>query len=290
MRFDVGIVGAGGQLGRLLVSEAIASGASCLATYRYSKIQALNDEGGVTVKYLDLNKHTETWRDLLECHALVITPILSTSEPFISWLRSQKYEGRVVAFSSNNVGLDPDNPVYSKLQKAEGRVLDAGGDTLLIRPTMIYGYPGDGNLSRLMRFAFKYRALPLFGSGRALQQPIHVMDLAKIAFRSLQQASPPPISCAAGPASHSLRELYESVFDSLEMRRAIFHVPTWPLGVVASFSERLGLKMPISTAQLKRIELDKVPTLSVSSAFAPKISLAEGLKRLADDLIHMTDA
>lgn len=196
----------------------------------------------------------------------------------------------MVAFSSNNVGLDPDNPVYSNLQIAENRVLDAGGDTLLIRPTMIYGYPGDGNLSRLMRFALKYRALPLVGSGRALQQPIHIMDLARIAFRSLHQASALQISCAAGPASKSLRELYELVFDSLAMRRTVVHVPTLPLRVVASLSQRVGLRMPISIAQLKRIELDKVPTLPVSSTFVPQVSLADGLKRLADDLNHMADA
>jgi uncharacterized protein YbjT (DUF2867 family) len=49
----------------------------------------------------------------------------------------------------------------------------------LIRPTMIYGAPGDRNMERLLRYVKRIPLFPVPGSGRHLLQPVHVEDLAR---------------------------------------------------------------------------------------------------------------
>jgi uncharacterized protein YbjT (DUF2867 family) len=60
-------------------------------------------------------------------------------------------------------------------------VLNGAPGWAILRPTMIYGYPGDGNLSRLLKLLARLPVFPRLGSGKASQQPIHVEDLARLA-------------------------------------------------------------------------------------------------------------
>ena len=63
-------------------------------------------------------------------------------------------------------------------QAAEAAITSSGLDTTILRPTMIYGTPGDRNMIRLVRWLERWPVLPVFGSGRSLQQPVHVSDVA----------------------------------------------------------------------------------------------------------------
>jgi nucleoside-diphosphate-sugar epimerase len=55
--------------------------------------------------------------------------------------------------------------------------LDVPGDLTTARPTMIYGDPGDRNLSRLLPLLRSTPVRPVPG-GRHLQQPVHAADVA----------------------------------------------------------------------------------------------------------------
>ena len=48
----------------------------------------------------------------------------------------------------------------------------------IVRPTMIYGTPGDRNMIRLVEWINRWPVLPVFGDSRSLQQPVHVKDVA----------------------------------------------------------------------------------------------------------------
>jgi uncharacterized protein YbjT (DUF2867 family) len=60
---------------------------------------------------------------------------------------------------------------------AEQRIAESGLDWIILRPTMIYGAPGDRNLSRLLPLLCRVPVLPVPGGGH-LQQPVHVADVA----------------------------------------------------------------------------------------------------------------
>ncbi len=61
---------------------------------------------------------------------------------------------------------------------AERRIRSSGLQWTILRPTMIYGAPGDRNLSRLLALLRRTPLLPVPGGGRHLQQPVHVADVA----------------------------------------------------------------------------------------------------------------
>jgi nucleoside-diphosphate-sugar epimerase len=68
----------------------------------------------------------------------------------------------------------------------------------MLHPTMIYGAPGDGTVSRLARLIRRAPVLPLPGGGRALVQPVHVGDVAGCIAAALDRAWPVPRAIAIG--------------------------------------------------------------------------------------------
>src|SRR5205814_7044896 len=82
---------------------------------------------------------------------------------------------------------------------AEREVRESGLAWTILRPTMIYGAPGDRNLSRLLVLLARARRgraplpvslplpLPVPGGGRRLQQPVHVADLAEAVLRAVER-------------------------------------------------------------------------------------------------------
>jgi uncharacterized protein YbjT (DUF2867 family) len=71
-------------------------------------------------------------------------------------------------------------PVRSKpiRMRAEALVASSGLDWTILRPTMIYGTPHDRNIARLVRFVMRSPVIPVVAP-RALQQPVHVEDVAR---------------------------------------------------------------------------------------------------------------
>ena len=101
--------------------------------------------------------------------------------------------GRAVFVSTTAVATGL--PARSKAVRlaAEATVRSSGLAWTILRPTMIYGAPGDRNMSRLLALLIRARrglpgvglpvVLPVPGGGRGLQQPVHVADIAGVAHR-----------------------------------------------------------------------------------------------------------
>jgi nucleoside-diphosphate-sugar epimerase len=64
--------------------------------------------------------------------------------------------------------------------EAERLIIESSLDYTIIRPTMIYGTPGDRNMWRLVKFLKRLPVLPVLGAGKHLQQPVYVKDLAEV--------------------------------------------------------------------------------------------------------------
>lgn len=215
--------------------------------------------------------------------AAILAPILSVSAPAARWLAEEGVR-KIVVFSSNNVGIDADSPVYQALAEAERSLSGLDAEVTILRPTMIYGHAGDGNLGKLMQFALKRGFLPCPGSGRALQQPVFYEDVAAAGVEALL-SSQTGIYSVSGPEALSQKELFGRVLAAAGKNRgAVVTIPLAPLRMVAGAAEALGLTLPLSTVQLARFERDKTPTLPSLPGVAPAVSLAEGLERLAEEL------
>ncbi len=276
------VAGAGGALGFEIVRTLRAKGVAVTATYRTLRpgVRESLSALGAEVDILDVADEDNTPSMLERADGAIFTPILSTSGAAARHLLSGQ---RAVFFSSNNVAIDPEAEVYSQLLEAEKQVLNDADNAVILRPTMIYGYPGDGNMSRLIKTFQRFPVVPLPGRGAALQQPVYYKALAGAAVDALLTSTGQPRICAvAGPEPVAQGALFRAAAYAAGSKSLILPMPLAPVAPVLSFLEKLGLRLPVTSAQIARAGLDKTP--SCEHVLLTKTSLKEGLAALAADL------
>ncbi len=91
-----------------------------------------------------------------------------------------------------------DNPPARQAAEGEAALLGSGRDGAMLHPTMIYGAPNDGTVTRLAALIRRFPVLPLPAGGAPLVQPIHVADLAAAILAALNRPWPAPEAIAVG--------------------------------------------------------------------------------------------
>lgn len=253
------VIGAGGAVGFAVVEALRALGAAVSATYRTERpgLSARLAGIGAAPRRLDLSDEPAVRDALTGAGAAIFTPILTTAAPAAHALPPQ---ARAIFFSSNNVAIDPDAPVYAALKQAEDAVRDAAPSALILRPTMIFGYPGDGNLSRLMGVMKRTPVTPLIGKGLSMQQPVYYRDVAEAAARLIMAPDwSPGVRAIAGPDAVSQKALYRAAGAAISAKTTLISLPRGPMLAAARFGRRLRVRLPLSPAQIARADHDKGP-------------------------------
>lgn len=249
------VVGAGGPLGIEVVRNLRLLGLEVVATIRQDRGDTVSQltKLGARVERSDLSQ-IDRFADLLNSvsRMVMIAPIIK------SWAAISKLDNghlkRVVFFSSNNATVDLNSAIYAQIRDAEREIQQSGLSWTILRPTMIFGYVGDTNISRLMAYFEKLPFAVVPGSGQALQQPIYYKDLAKAAAGAvLSEKALYQILQLGGPDIMSLKDMYRIVSDGLP----VLPVPLTLLRTVARLCENVGVSFPMSSIQLKRVEIDK---------------------------------
>ena len=272
------VSGVGSELGAQIALRLRADGHEVLAARRKAgPIDTQLEAAGCGLVTLDLADIDSVRALAPELDAAVLTPILTISATAAQVLAEAGVE-RGVVFSSNNVAVVPDDPVYAALAEGEADVVQAAPGWAVLRPTMIYGYPGDGNLSRLLAAFARWPILPVPGPVDALQQPVHVEDLARIAAALVTGGWPASGRVAVGgPDMVSHRELVGLARQAVNGQ--VLPVPPALARIGAALLRPAGIGRP----QIDRLTLDKqaVDPAEIPPNVAPRIGLAEGLADLA---------
>jgi len=164
---------------------------------------------------------------------------------------------------------------------AEDTVRASGLDWTIIRPTMIYGRPGDRNMARLLRGLRRLPILPLPGGGVGLQQPVHVDDLAAAIVNALDR----PVTArqaydVAGPEPLTLRTIIEEAGRAVGRRPTLMPVPLAPVVGLVRLYEAVAPSPRLKAEQLARLAEDKAVEIGPARAdlgFDPR-SFAEGIR------------
>jgi uncharacterized protein YbjT (DUF2867 family) len=149
-------------------------------------------------------------------------------------------------------------PVASKpvRERGERLVRESRLAWTILRPTMIYGTPEDRNIARLIRFVAWSPVVPIVAP-RALQQPIHVEDVAAAVAGAL--AAPATIGRTyniSGAEPLPLAALVREVSTALGGRRLILPVPAGPIVLALRAWNRIG-RAPLKVEQVLRVAEDK---------------------------------
>jgi uncharacterized protein YbjT (DUF2867 family) len=163
---------------------------------------------------------------------------------------------------------------------AERQIRESGLKWTILRPTMIYGAPGDRNLSRLLALLARVPVLPVPGGGRHLQQPVHVADVAGAVLSAVERPASAGITYdIAGPEPLSFGELLRVTARTVGSRARFVPVPLSPLVAAARGHEFIASRPRIRAEQLQRLAEDKVFSIDDAArdlGYAPR-PFAEGI-------------
>jgi uncharacterized protein YbjT (DUF2867 family) len=162
---------------------------------------------------------------------------------------------------------------------AEEAIQASGLRWTIVRPTMIYGRPGDRNMARLLAFVRRSPVVPIPGGGRRLIQPVHVDDLAEFIATVLEtDAAVGRAYDVAGPEPLTLRQIVEATEQAAGRRSRLVSLPLGPAIAAVRAYERLSPKPRLKVEQVLRLDEDKAFDISaaVSLGYAPR-SFADGI-------------
>lgn len=275
------VIGAGGALGEAIAARLLGEGWRVCAAMRrpHPEAAARLQAAGAELARLDLEASQALAPLSAGREAIFCTARLDLASSAAAQLATTP--GRLLVFSSNNVGIDPDAPIYRALAAAERELRAARPDLTIVRPTMIYGDPRLPTLGRVMAFARRWPLLPVPGSGRARVQPVFHGDLARLAVGLIDDAAAQGATFAAGgPDVVSMAALFACAAAAAGRAPLIVPTPGWALRAGAGL---LGERFPLDRAQIARAERDRLAAAvdSLPAALAPQTPLSAGLAALA---------
>ncbi len=138
-----------------------------------------------------------------------------------------------------------------------------GCEAVLLHPSMIYGAPEDRSVGTILRAFRKWprwmpAPVPLPAGGRHTVQPVFVDDVvaAFAAAVTVEHVPAEPI-ILAGPAPIPYREMVRTCAAAVGRRVAVVPVPVGLGAGVLGGLAKVGLRLPVSAAALRRTAEDK---------------------------------
>lgn len=143
---------------------------------------------------------------------------------------------RIVALSStsrfskiNSIDVSEQN-LANRLVDSEQQLINWAEKNkiawIIVRPTLIYGFGRDQNITTIARFIQRFGFFPLLGKANGLRQPIHVDDVARICLLVLfEEKIINKAYNVSGGEILSYKNMVERVFNALEVKPRYFHLP-----------------------------------------------------------------
>ena len=179
---------------------------------------------------------------------------------------------RIVYISSAAAGMNKGYYGESK-REAEFLLIGSGRDTIIFRPTLIYG-PGDTkNVQVMINWIKKSPFVPVFGGGGFMFQPVHVEDVASVATAALTSSKTNTIYNVCGPQQIPLRTMLEELKVRTGSNAILVPVPLKPVQKILKLWSMIwpATKLPVKQV----LELDKHVVINCQStlddlSFSPR--------------------
>jgi uncharacterized protein YbjT (DUF2867 family) len=255
------VVGGSGFLGRFVLREASRRGHETVALARSpAAARAVAGLGAQPVTG-NLDDAAELGRVFASARCDTLLNLASLGfghAPAIIAAAGETGISRAVFVSTTALTTTLAAPAKRVRLAAEQRIRGSALKWTILRPTMIYGAPGDRNLSRLLAVLRHAPLLPVPGGGRHLQQPVHVADVADAVLSAAQRPATAGMTYdVAGPRPLTLAELLRTSAQAIASRTRFVAVPLTPVVTLARGYERLSQHPRIRAEQLLRLAEDK---------------------------------
>lgn len=274
MRLRVGILGASSFLGQRALSLLVQHGHSTSAfTRSLSKVCACP---GVAWREAD------DWKGLTLDTLLSFAPIWVLCD-YLERLASTHVKRVVVLSSTSRFAkhASPDSrerDVAQRLIRAEERLEQWAAERqiewVIMRPTLIYGFGGDKNISEIARFIQRFGFFPLIGGGTGLRQPVHGDDVIQACLSAMNKPELPSGGYnLSGGEILPYHTMVRRVFQAMARPVRTVPLPAKALGWGVSIMRCLPRYRHLSSALVARMNQDLVFDHSQASqrfGFAPR--------------------
>lgn len=176
---------------------------------------------------------------------------------------------RIVALSSTSrfTKIDSsdgaENAVARQLAQAEEQVRQwaesRGIEWVILRPTLIYGFGQDKNVSEIARLIRRTSLFPLLGPAQGLRQPVHAHDVASACVAAL--TAPAAANKAynlSGGETLPYRHMVARIFEALGQPVRMIGIPLVMFKIAVSLVRLLPRFRKWSPAMAERMNRDMV--------------------------------
>lgn len=153
--------------------------------------------------------------------------------------------------------------IVKQLIKGETKLQNWGNNNdigwTILRPTLIYGYGKDKNISEIARFIQRFGFFPVFGKANGLRQPIHADDVAHACIKALQRDTTSYKSYnISGGETLTYREMVKRIFNSMDKRPILISIPLSVFRLIISIMKLTPRYRKWSTSMAERMNQDLV--------------------------------
>jgi nucleoside-diphosphate-sugar epimerase len=256
----VGVLGASSFVGECLLPLLASAGYQVTAFSRQSGGKTCSPLSGITWHAPNSSAtHTIT-------HWVCVAPISVLSQ-YLPWMKSLGAE-RIVALSSTSRFTKTDSPDMAeqlhaqRIASGEQQLVEwaqtHGVDWYILRPTLIYGFGQDRNVSEIARFIRRFGFFPVLGAAGGLRQPVHVHDVTKACLAALTVPTANRAYELSGGETLTYRGMVERVFLASGRRLRIVTVPLWAFRAAVAVLKCLPRYRSWSAAMAERMNRNMV--------------------------------
>ena len=261
----VGVLGASSMVGKALLPMLVESGRF---VHAFSRTRHSRGDDGVVWQQLPGDPRGAPDMELPRIEEWICLAPIKVLMARLDVLEACGAK-RVVALSSTSrfTKVNSSDPAEQALVKhliesethlaqwAESR----GIEWVVLRPTLVYGYGLDRNISLIARFIRRFGFFPTFGDARGLRQPVYAGDVAQACMAALQR--PEVVNHAyniSGAERLSYREMVERLFVVLGRRPHFFKIPLWSFALAMNVLRIVPGLGKLSPAMAERMNQDMV--------------------------------
>lgn len=148
--------------------------------------------------------------------------------------------------------------------RGEECALDSRMPCTILRPSMIFGPGNDRNISRLAAHLSRIRCIPVFGSGRHLQQPVFVDDVVGAILATLARG-PGGEYALAGPRALPYNEVIDLVGAAVGVQPLKLHIPVRLALAACHLARIVPFELSLDTEQVRRLQEDKCYSIDAAT-------------------------
>ena len=159
---------------------------------------------------------------------------------------------KIVFLSSINVYLNKKYEYALSKLSAEEHIKNSGLEYSILRCSLVYG-EGCQSFDTILRFAKALHVVPVFGNGKALEQPIYANEVSRAILSHTDLTGENKVCDLFGKTKMTYNEMVKALTRAVGAKAVILHLPKAPVVALSEFCCRKKIPFPIQPEQISHM-------------------------------------